>query len=191
MPKVVAGYKDQARLRILDAAGVVFRRKGFARATMDDIAKEIGVSKGALYLYFRTKSELLVHVNDRARDQVLASWEELLEGGDVAEGMSHSLDPIFSGEVDPAVYFRLVAEAANDPRVRSALERDQRDDSKAMRRFLRRLEARGRIPKMRDPDVVAEVTLMLLRGAAAHSILPGREDAQKKLVRGLRFVLGV
>jgi TetR/AcrR family transcriptional regulator, repressor for uid operon len=191
MPKVVPGYKEQAQLRITDAARVVFQRKGFTRTTMDDIAKEVGVSKGAIYLYFPTKADLLIHVNDRARNDVLQVWEQLLEEGDVAEGIAHSLDPILAGNVDIAVWFRLVAEAATDSDVRSALEKDHRDDSKVMRRFLRRLESRGRIPKMQDPAVIAEAVLMLLAGAASRVIVRKESDVPDKLVKALRFVLGL
>jgi TetR/AcrR family transcriptional repressor of uid operon len=191
MPKVVPGYKEQAQLRITDAARVVFQRKGFTRTTMDDIAKEVGVSKGAIYLYFPTKADLLIHVNDRARNDVLQVWEQLLEEGDVAEGIAHSLDPILAGNVDIAVWFRLVAEAATDADVRSALEKDHRDDSKVMRRFLRRLESRGRIPKMQDPAVIAEAVLMLLAGAASRVIVRKESDVPDKLVKALRFVLGL
>ncbi|MCI4326854.1 MAG: TetR/AcrR family transcriptional regulator [Thermoplasmata archaeon] len=189
MPKVVPGYKEQAQLRITDAARVVFQRKGFTRTTMDDIAKEVGVSKGAIYLYFRTKAELLIHVNDRARNEVLAGWEQLLEEGDVAEGIARSLDPITAGNVDLAVWFRLVAEAANDADVRAALEADHRDDSKEMRRFLRRLEARGRIPKMHDPAVIAEAVLMLLAGAASRALVRQEGDVRDRLEKALRVVL--
>jgi TetR/AcrR family transcriptional repressor of uid operon len=190
MPKVVAGYRDQARLRISDAARVVFQRKGFTHATMDDVAKEVGVSKGALYLYFRTKAELLVHVHDRTRNEILRSWERLLEEGDVAEGIARSMDAIFSGEVDPALWFHLVADSANDPGVRAALELDRQSDTKAMRRFLRLLEDRGRIPKMDDPEAAAEAILMMLRGAAAQVIWQHSGDSRKRLVRALRLVLG-
>jgi AcrR family transcriptional regulator len=41
---------EQRRHQIMDAAFAVFSRLGFERASMDDIAKEAGVSKGALYL---------------------------------------------------------------------------------------------------------------------------------------------
>ena len=40
---------------ILDAALKVFAQKGFAAARMDDIAKEAGVTKGTIYLYFENK----------------------------------------------------------------------------------------------------------------------------------------
>jgi AcrR family transcriptional regulator len=40
---------------ILDAALKVFAQKGFAAARMDDIAREAGVTKGTIYLYFENK----------------------------------------------------------------------------------------------------------------------------------------
>ena len=48
--------RKQARpAEILDAALKVFAHKGFAAARMDDIAKEAGVTKGTIYLYFENK----------------------------------------------------------------------------------------------------------------------------------------
>src|SRR5437773_11069374 len=58
MPKVVPEYKEEARSRILDAANRVFAEKGYHEATMEDIAKRLGVSKGAIYLYFSSKEDL-------------------------------------------------------------------------------------------------------------------------------------
>src|SRR5260370_31337916 len=58
MPKVVPEYKEAAKSRILDAANRVFAEKGYHEATMDDIAKRLGVSKGAIYLYFSSKEDL-------------------------------------------------------------------------------------------------------------------------------------
>jgi TetR/AcrR family fatty acid metabolism transcriptional regulator len=46
------------RMEIGDAARTVFARKGFALATMDEIAEEAGVAKGTIYLYFRSKTEV-------------------------------------------------------------------------------------------------------------------------------------
>jgi len=43
---------------ILDAALTVFSARGFAAAKLDDVAKEAGVSKGTLYLYFKSKEAL-------------------------------------------------------------------------------------------------------------------------------------
>jgi TetR/AcrR family fatty acid metabolism transcriptional regulator len=46
------------RTEIIDAARSVFARRGFALATMDEIAKEAGIAKGTIYLYFRSKTEV-------------------------------------------------------------------------------------------------------------------------------------
>jgi AcrR family transcriptional regulator len=192
MPKVVPEYRAQARARIIEAAQAVFHRKGFRSATMDDIAREVGVSKGALYLYFRTKAELLVQIQARSREELLRSWESLLEEGDIAEGMARTLDEVFTGQVDPAVFHELIAESTIDPEVRHALVADQRDDRKQLRRFLKALEERGRIPKMRDPAVTTEIVLKLFEGTVMQMMLQGQgPEVRKALVRELRLVLNL
>ena len=55
----VAPDADSAKVRqILDGARDVFLRLGFDGASMGDIAKASGVSKGTLYVYFENKAEL-------------------------------------------------------------------------------------------------------------------------------------
>ncbi len=190
MPRVVAEYKVQARRRIVEAAQRVFRRKGFRAATMDDVAREIGVSKGAIYLYFRAKSELLAAIQTRSREQVMVAWNRLLEAGDVPEGIAASLDEVFSGAIDPGVWHELITEATSDPEVRETLRRDDAEDRKVMRDFLRRLERRGRIRPLRDPATVAEIVLSLLHGAVVQSTLRGDPRAARRtLVRELHFLL--
>ena len=46
------------RTEIIDAARTVFARHGFALGIMDEIAKEAGIAKGTIYLYFRSKTEV-------------------------------------------------------------------------------------------------------------------------------------
>ena len=63
MPKVVPEYKDLAKKRIINAAYKIFYKKGYHSSTMNDVAKEVGVSKGSLYSYFKSKEELLQTTN--------------------------------------------------------------------------------------------------------------------------------
>lgn len=49
----------ERRSQILDAAMAVFSRFGFHAARMDDIAEEAGLSKGALYLYYKSKDAII------------------------------------------------------------------------------------------------------------------------------------
>ena len=54
--------RDATRARILDAAAEVIGRKGFQRATLDEIAAHAGLTKGAVYSSFGSKDELFLAV---------------------------------------------------------------------------------------------------------------------------------
>jgi AcrR family transcriptional regulator len=56
---------DERKTQILNAAEGVFTQKGFDDARMDDIADKTGLSKGTLYLYFKSKDELIIAILDR------------------------------------------------------------------------------------------------------------------------------
>ncbi len=58
---------EQTRERIVDAAEQVFYRRGVARATLEEIAREAGVTRGAVYWHFADKLEVFGAVEDRAR----------------------------------------------------------------------------------------------------------------------------
>jgi len=57
--------KQRRRNDILDAAERVFFSRGVNMATMDDVAAESELSKGTLYLYFKSKQELYLGINQR------------------------------------------------------------------------------------------------------------------------------
>ena len=50
--------KEERPQEITDAALAVFADKGYAGTRVEEVAKRAGISKGLLYLYFRTKEEL-------------------------------------------------------------------------------------------------------------------------------------
>ena len=54
-PDVSEEHKNQ----ILEAAIAVFARLGFQQTRMDDIAEQAGLSKGALYLYYKSKDAII------------------------------------------------------------------------------------------------------------------------------------
>ncbi len=64
MPKVVPEYKEKARRSIIESAAQVFAEKGYHKTKMDDIAEKLGVSKGAIYQYFKSKEQIFVEVID-------------------------------------------------------------------------------------------------------------------------------
>src|SRR6058998_3928348 len=61
MPVQLDSMRDSAKpQQIVDAAIRVFARNGYYNSRVSDIAREAGIASGTIYLYFRTKDEILV-----------------------------------------------------------------------------------------------------------------------------------
>ncbi len=64
-----AGHTGGKRRQILDGACRVFLGQGFDAASMGTIAREAGVSKGTLYVYFKSKEELFEAIVEEQKRQ--------------------------------------------------------------------------------------------------------------------------
>ncbi|NJK33082.1 MAG: helix-turn-helix transcriptional regulator [Deltaproteobacteria bacterium] len=62
-----ATKKGRKRAAILDVATRLFGEKGYRDTSMDEIAAEVGVAKGTLYLYFPQKLDLLFAATARQK----------------------------------------------------------------------------------------------------------------------------
>jgi TetR/AcrR family fatty acid metabolism transcriptional regulator len=68
------------REAILKAATHVFAKHGFFQSQVADIAREAGVAAGTVYLYFRSKDDLLVSLFERTMREAIAEGRAALEG---------------------------------------------------------------------------------------------------------------
>jgi TetR/AcrR family transcriptional regulator, cholesterol catabolism regulator len=64
---------------ILKGAAEVFRREGFARARLEDVAVEVGINRASLYYYVGTKEELLVALIEQPAYMMTRRCREALE----------------------------------------------------------------------------------------------------------------
>lgn len=72
---------EKTREALLDAALKVFSAKGYARTTLNDIANEAGVTRGAIYWHFQGKAEVYCQlVSDRYESVNTAMTRILSEG---------------------------------------------------------------------------------------------------------------
>ncbi|WHY79806.1 TetR/AcrR family transcriptional regulator [Neobacillus sp. WH10] len=63
MPPIVSeSYKEKKKKEILSSALACFAKKGFQAATIDDIVELSGISKGAIYNYFKSKDEIYLEL---------------------------------------------------------------------------------------------------------------------------------
>lgn len=68
------------REAILTAATKVFAVNGYFNSKVSDIAGEAGIADGTVYLYFKSKDEILHSIFDRAMDEFIAEGRREIEG---------------------------------------------------------------------------------------------------------------
>ena len=69
---------EQTRKDLLDAAIQVFARQGYAATKLSDIAKEAGVTRGAIYHHFGNKKELFGAIHKEKMNPYFAMFEEVM-----------------------------------------------------------------------------------------------------------------
>ncbi len=160
--------------RIIEAAYFLFYRKGFARVSMDDIAQRARITKRTLYLYFRSKDDLLasafLHYSelDRKRLDVIADrlpseTDQMLDSffGQLLEWANR---PRWSG----SGFTRLVVELADLPgHPARAIARRAKAVTEA---WLAELFAKGRVPM---PSERAREVMLLMEGAMTLMLIHG------------------
>lgn len=85
--------QDDRREAILGAGLSVFMRYGFSRVTMDDIAREAGISRPGLYREFRNKAAIYAALADKLlSDAVSAAERVLASSGPIGERLMKAID---------------------------------------------------------------------------------------------------
>lgn len=77
--KVSREQMSENRHRILDAAGTLFRERGFDGVSVADIMKAAGLTHGGFYGHFTSKDDLAAQAASEAFAQSLAGWEKRIE----------------------------------------------------------------------------------------------------------------
>ncbi len=73
---MVPTYTEDAKKRILQAASEQFKEKGYFLSSMDDIARRLGISKGAIYRYFDSKESILASLYSNAPDNLRSLFSD-------------------------------------------------------------------------------------------------------------------
>jgi AcrR family transcriptional regulator len=138
MPKVVPEYKEEAKSRILDAANRVFAEKGYHEATMDDIAKRLGVSKGAIYLYFYSKEDLfeaMCKTAPQAFKEIL--YSSFGNEADPIQSATEFFDKMLKlSASNPGLSFEILSEASRNPTLKRILKQNHAEYEEVLTGFL-------------------------------------------------------
>ncbi|TDE54550.1 TetR/AcrR family transcriptional regulator [Nonomuraea mesophila] len=121
--------RERNRLKLLEAAEKVFAERGIQGASIDEVAAEAGLTKGAVYSNFASKEELLIEVmRHRLGGEARAQADRLLHSGRDSEALVEEFGRYWAERVrggDQEAFAQMTVElmihATRNPAVREQL----------------------------------------------------------------------
>lgn len=152
---------------ILAAARQVFAQKGYAAASITDIARAADVSDGLIYKYFQNKRDLLYHVLREFYERVMANLESVVARGASFRERLHNLITqhltVFVADVDLCRLFFSEVRVASDYSG-SAIQQLNRRYASVLVKLVEDGVAKGEVRE----DVDARLVRDVLFGAIEH-----------------------
>ncbi|MCM5569865.1 TetR family transcriptional regulator [Burkholderiaceae bacterium FT117] len=166
------------RSRLLAAAAAVMAERGYAGATLDDIAAAAGLTKGAIYWSYSSKAELFLDLVDQRAGAdwtvIRALVEKSVREDDPAAALRRLLalvlQRVLSERDWPRLYLEFLAQT-RDPQVLQRLNRYRVEGLRAIADIVRRLQAAGSVASDRDPDRVAVLLAAFFDGLVIGSLV--------------------
>jgi AcrR family transcriptional regulator len=160
------------RQRLLDAAIRLFTKHGFAGTSLQMIADELGITKAAVYHYFRTREDLLTAVVEPLRAQL----QGIVETAEAQRTPRARAEHMLIGYADLAVRNRaLMSVLAGDPSVFEML-RTHADMGELVARQIKLLADV-------DPGPVGLVNSAMLFGGIAGAVRPELINLDDQVLR--------
>lgn len=170
MTKVTQAHVDARTNVIREAAEKIFADKGFAGATMQDIAREAGLSAGAIYRYFPSKEALIEALSAEQAARNAEIVESIRSKGDTATVLHGLADTFFRVLEDPesfldqCVEFELTSEARRNPQIRAARHSSYAALVQGFTSVIRRGQAEGVINEHVDANSTARLMIAAFEG---------------------------
>jgi len=177
--------RAQKKKTIIDGASRLIIQKGIDNASLSDIAREIGISKGTLYYYYATKNDLIF---DIAVDHIEQISNDLFMLIDRIEGPSSPetvltamVETILKAETRSRLHLYLIREALTENKVL-----EERFIATYRNWFETMEEGLGKIlPGHSDLEVLATILVAVLDGFVIQSMLKVQNITVKDIVRYL------
>jgi AcrR family transcriptional regulator len=116
---------EERRAAILDSALAVFADRGYHASSIDDIAREGGVSKALIYEHFSSKQQLYAELLEQHAgelfERLAAAMDKAANTG--AARLATGLDAFYRFVEERRVAWRMLFREANDPEMVAVLER--------------------------------------------------------------------
>ncbi|MBB3086191.1 TetR/AcrR family transcriptional regulator [Geodermatophilus sabuli] len=172
--------------RLLDAALETFAEVGFAAASVEDICRRGGFTRGAFYSSFRTKDELFAALYTRETSRELARVEEQLAGIEseddpVAAAVERCLNTFRADRTWVLVHTEYALHAARHPEAAAALREHAAAMHAQVTALVEGAAARTGLRLAVPADQLARILLALHEGTVLRSITDGDLDGAPDL----------
>lgn len=161
--------REETRQKLLTAAFGVFARNGYERATVDEIVRDAGFSKGAFYVHFNTKEDLFrAMLEERAGSMQAALLQVIDADASLRDNIRSLLAAIFEIEEQeaewPAAFMEFLAHAGRNEEVRDRLATIFESWHKFIAEMLRVSREAGHVRTDIDIDFLARAAIALING---------------------------
>ena len=165
MPKVLPEYKEDAKRRIIEAAMEVIAERGCEQMTIDHVAKKLGVTKGAVYWYFKSKEELLSAVMKQFQSGLEQTSFESFYNRPIEEILLQVFDKFDqAGEREQAMFFEMFAIAPRNSDVRHATREYYNALASTFEEIITREKKKHFLQTQADPHDLALMMVALYSG---------------------------
>jgi AcrR family transcriptional regulator len=193
MPRVSAEHLAARRQQILDAARRRFARDGFHATSMQQVIAEAGLSVGAVYRYFPSKSDLIVAIAQQMADGIAAQLTTI--AGDPDRSLTDVMEAavgVVDSNTGPDGVLPLViqvwAEAQRDPALKAMVTHIYGELVTVYEGIAAHGIARGELPADADAAAVGPALAALLVGYGILRLMTGKVDLTSYRA-GLRAIL--
>lgn len=179
-----AQYKIETKSKIVESALIAFSKYGYDRTRMDDIAEAAKVSKGTLYLYFRSKEELFYAISEtnilRLKDQLATLMatrkEELVLNAEKFYENFHNE----TGQIFDRIFFEIIAESARNPKLKRMLYEHRLRIIDIVTEYLNSQVEKGLFAKDVDIKAISVGLVSLFNGLSIGKVSGMSESSNKQ-----------
>jgi AcrR family transcriptional regulator len=180
----------ETRQALLGAGRRLFGSLGFAATSVDDLARQAGVTTGALYHHFTTKTDLFETVFEQLEVELSERSNAAARGaGSPLEGLKRGFDAFLDASLEPEVQRIVLVDA---PAVLGIDRYHEIDEHYAHAPILAALRAAQRDGAIDAPDldVLAQLLLgALMQGGLLIALAPDQQRARSAVGGSLRRLL--
>lgn len=193
MPKVFPDYKKEARSRVIQAAKEVFSRKGYHATSMDDIAGELGVSRGAVYLYFKSKESILQEIFIQNQQLLRARLEQYTTGLGPMQTAERLFDDVLEAKrLNMPIHFEVISLASHDEAIKKVLLEDNGKDLEVVQAFVQRHIDKGNIRGDVSARIVSQQIISLYLWSMEKLIIGvDASEVRQSWLESLAVILGI